>query len=88
MMTNEPNLKLEVQGYTDNAGDQDSELSLSKARAEAVTAWLTDHGVAAARLDAQGFGALRPVASNDTAQGRARNRRVEIANKACKAAVQ
>ena len=88
MMTNEPKLKLDVQDYTDGLGSQESNLSLSKARADAVAAWLTDHGVTAGQLDAQGFGAQRPVASNDTAQGRARNRRVEIANPGCKAADQ
>ena len=86
VMTKEADLKLEVQGHTDGVGSQAFNLPLSKARAHSVVVWLTDHGVAAGRLDAQGFGKLKPVASNDTDEGRAQNRRVEIANKACKAA--
>lgn len=84
MMTDEPKLRLEVQADTNGAGNPDLELSLSKARADSVVAWLTDHGVAAGQLEAKGFGNLRPVASNDTAEGRGRNRRVKIASKACK----
>jgi OmpA-OmpF porin, OOP family len=48
--------------------------------------WLTDQGVAKERLDAHGYGKTRPIASNDTDEGRAQNRRVEIANPACKKA--
>ncbi len=79
-------LRLEVQGHTDGVGSEGYNLPLSKARAHSVVVWLTDHGVAADRLDAQGYGMTRPIASNDTDEGRAQNRRVEIANPACKAA--
>ncbi len=79
-----PDLRLEVQGHTDGVGSEGYNLPLSKARAHSVVAWLTDHGVAAARLDARGYGKTRPIASNDTDEGRAQNRRVEVANPACK----
>ena len=79
-------LRLEVQGHTDGVGSEGYNLPLSKARAHSVVVWLTDHGVAADRLDAHGYGKTRPIAANDTDEGRAQNRRVEIANPACKAA--
>jgi outer membrane protein OmpA-like peptidoglycan-associated protein len=79
-------LRLEVQGHTDGIGSEEFNLPLSKARAHSVVVWLTDHGVAADRLDAHGYGKTRPIATNDTDEGRAQNRRVEIANPACKKA--
>ena len=51
-----------------------------------IVVWLTDRGVAADRREAHGYGKTRPIASNDTDEGRAQNRRVEIANRGCKAA--
>jgi outer membrane protein OmpA-like peptidoglycan-associated protein len=86
VMKKAPNLKLEVQGHTDGVGSEAFNLPLSKARAHAVAVWLTDRGVAADRLEARGYGKTRPIADNDTDEGRAQNRRVEIANRACKAA--
>ena len=71
-------LKLRVEGYTDNAGQPVANQALSERRAQAVVAWLTAHGVAAARLAAKGLGAANPVADNATEDGRARNRRVEL----------
>jgi outer membrane protein OmpA-like peptidoglycan-associated protein len=59
--------------------------TLSEARARAVVAWLTQHGVAASRLTAKGYGKTVPVADNRTDEGRAKNRRVEIANPQCSA---
>jgi outer membrane protein OmpA-like peptidoglycan-associated protein len=86
VMKKAPKLKLEVQGHTDGVGSEAFNLPLSKARAHAVVVWLTDRGVASDRLDAHGYGKTRPIADNDTDEGRAQNRRVEIANRACKAA--
>jgi outer membrane protein OmpA-like peptidoglycan-associated protein len=85
VMTRTPDLRLEVQGHTDGVGSEHYNLPLSKARARAVVVWLTDHGVAAERLEARGYGKTRPIAPNDTDEGRAKNRRVEIANPACTA---
>jgi outer membrane protein OmpA-like peptidoglycan-associated protein len=86
VMNKVPTLKLEVQGHTDGVGSEEYNLPLSKARAHSVVVWLTDHDVAADRLASRGYGKTRPVASNDTDEGRAQNRRVEIANPACKTA--
>ncbi len=74
-----PGWKLSVAGHTDNVGDDGFNLDLSKRRAAAVKAALvTQYHIAANRLDTSGYGASRPVASNDTIEGRARNRRVEL----------
>jgi hypothetical protein len=79
-----PSLGVEVQGHTDNVGGDASNQKLSEARAASVQAWLTQHGIAASRLTAHGYGKTHPVASNDDDEGRAKNRRVEIAKANCK----
>ena len=80
-----PALKLEIQGHTDNVGNDAYNQTLSEARAKAVVTWLTQNGVAAARLTAKGYGKTRPIADNATDAGRAKNRRVEIAQPGCTA---
>jgi OmpA-OmpF porin, OOP family len=76
----DPALKVYVVGHTDNVAALDLNMKLSQARAEAVVQTLvTQHGIAAARLIGRGAGPLAPVASNDTEEGRAKNRRVELA---------
>ncbi|MFN0062614.1 MAG: Ig-like domain-containing protein [Myxococcaceae bacterium] len=67
-----------VEGHTDTIGNAERNLDLSKRRAESVVKWLIERGVAAPRLQALGFGQTRPVAPNETAAGRAANRRVEF----------
>lgn len=69
---------LRVEGHTDNVGNEGTNLALSRARAEAVREALVQAGVPAARLVAQGFGSLQPIADNGNAQDRARNRRIEF----------
>ena len=69
---------LRIEGYTDNVGKDANNASLSLRRAEAVRAALIVRGVAPARLVAKGYGAASPLATNDTTDGRARNRRIEI----------
>lgn len=83
LLTARAALKIEVQGHTDSVGSDDYNLKLSDARAASVMAWLSSHGVAAARMTAKGYGETRPVASNDNDEGRAKNRRVEIAVPGC-----
>ena len=73
-----PQWRVEVAGYTDNTGSAATNRRLSLARAEAVRAYLVQHGVPASRLVARGYGPADPVASNATSAGRARNRRVEL----------
>jgi OmpA-OmpF porin, OOP family len=79
----DPSLMIEVQGHTDNVGGDDYNQKLSEARANSVMTWLTQHGVAAGRMTAKGYGKTRPVADNNTDEGRMRNRRVEIADPRC-----
>jgi outer membrane protein OmpA-like peptidoglycan-associated protein len=75
----DPGLKLHVVGHTDSVGSVDANLKLSQARAEAVLqALVKEHGIAGARLHAFGNGPFAPVASNDTEEGKAKNRRVEL----------
>lgn len=71
-------LKLRVEGHTDNQGNGAANQALSERRAQAVVTWLTGHGVAAARLSAKGMGQGKPVADNSSDDGRAKNRRVEL----------
>ena len=78
-----PGLRLDVEGYTDSVGGDDYNQKLSEARSKSVLAWLTQHGIAADRLSFKGYGKTRPVATNDTDEGRAKNRRVEIAKPGC-----
>jgi outer membrane protein OmpA-like peptidoglycan-associated protein len=71
-------LKLEIQGHTDNVGDDAANQRLSDERAAAVKTALETGGIAAARLSSKGYGETKPVAPNDTDAGRAQNRRVEL----------
>lgn len=74
-----PTWKLQVNGHTDNIGGEDYNLDLSNRRAAAVKqALVTQYHIDPSRLDPKGFGATQPKEPNDTAQGRARNRRVEL----------
>jgi len=73
-----PGLRLDVEGYTDSVGGDDYNQQLSEQRGEAVRDYLTGEGMAAASVSSKGFGKTMPVASNDTAEGRQQNRRVEL----------
>lgn len=68
--------RVRIEGHTDAVGDPAYNDELSTRRAAAVSRWLVDHGVDPQRLESQGFGSRSPVASNDTEEGRAKNRRV------------
>ena len=79
LLASNATLKLLVVGHTDSVGSFEANMKLSQARAEAVVqALVQGHGVAPARLRAQGAGPIAPVASNRTEEGRAKNRRVEL----------
>lgn len=73
-----PDLKLAVNGHTDNVGQAAHNLRLSKARADSVKQALVKAGISAQRLSAQGFGDTQPIADNQTAEAQAQNRRVEL----------
>lgn len=73
-----PDLRLKIEGHTDDRGSADHNQTLSDARAASVKRYLTDAGVAADRLETQGFGATKPAVSNTSEMGRAANRRVEL----------
>jgi outer membrane protein OmpA-like peptidoglycan-associated protein len=73
-----PTLKLEIEGHTDSVGSDELNQALSERRAQAVRAYLIQQGVPGATTSAAGFGEGRPVAGNDTSEGRQLNRRVEL----------
>jgi OOP family OmpA-OmpF porin len=73
-----PDARVEISGHTDSEGADDANLALSVERAEAVRDYLVRGGVLFSRLDAAGYGETRPVADNATAEGRAKNRRIDL----------
>ena len=80
MLTEHPSLRVVIEGHTDAEGSEASNRTLSERRAASVRAYLIDnYAIEGERLDASGFGESKPVAPNDTPEGRQQNRRVEIA---------
>lgn len=77
VMKNHPGLKVMIEGHTDNVGNAESNLELSRKRAESVKSFLVSEGIDASRIATMGYGQSRPVADNASEQGRERNRRVE-----------
>jgi cytochrome c oxidase subunit 2 len=73
-----PNMTIEVAGHTDNTGDAEANQALSQTRAQAVYDFLTGKGIAAGRLNPKGYGQTKPIDSNDTEEGRQKNRRTEF----------
>jgi len=78
LMKENPTLKIQINGHTDNVGKAADNLSLSDNRAKAVVQYITSKGIEAAHLSSKGFGATQPVADNSTDEGRAKNRRTEL----------
>jgi outer membrane protein OmpA-like peptidoglycan-associated protein len=73
-----PSTQVKIGGYTDATGDPAANVELSRARAESVRSELISQGIDAGRLEAEGYGSAHPVASNDTEEGRAQNRRIAL----------
>jgi OmpA-OmpF porin, OOP family len=78
MLRQNASLSLVVEGHTDNVGNAGANQTLSEKRAAAVVAFLTGAGVEASRLESRSFGDGKPVATNDSPEGRQQNRRVEL----------
>ena len=81
MMKANPDLKISVEGHTDNVGNPKSNKTLSVERAKAVVAAITAQGIDAKRLSSSGHGQDKPIADNKTEEGKAKNRRVELVKK-------
>ncbi len=79
IMQENPDMKLAIDGHTDNTGKPDKNQVLSENRANSVKNYLVSKGIAESRLTAQGHGDTMPIADNKTAAGRQKNRRVEMA---------
>ncbi|MCC6877283.1 MAG: OmpA family protein [Sandaracinaceae bacterium] len=73
-----PQVRVEIGGHTDNQGSRSYNMDLSRRRAEAVRDWLVTHGIDSSRMRVRGYGPTRPAASNDTPEGQAQNRRIEF----------
>lgn len=78
LLRENPRLRLEIAGHTDDVGDDRRNLDLSLKRARSVMEYLTAHGIAAGRITSQGYGETRPVVPNTSDENRARNRRIEV----------
>jgi len=78
LLKDNPTLKIQISGHTDNVGKPADNLALSNSRAKAVVNYLITNGIAAARLSSKGFGETQPVADNKTEEGRGKNRRTEV----------
>ncbi len=78
IMQNNPGMRIEISGHTDSTGSESLNLSLSRERAGSVAAYLTGKGIRADRVEIRGYGSSQPIDTNETAEGRARNRRVEF----------
>lgn len=78
LMTQNPQVTIDIQGHTDSEGSAESNLLLSERRVTVIFDYLVSRGIAPQRLTQQGFGETKPIADNATAEGRAKNRRVEF----------
>lgn len=78
LLADYPNASLIVDGHTDATGTEEYNQWLSEKRAESVKKYLADHGIQASRITTNGYGQAKPVAANNTKEGRQQNRRVEV----------
>jgi outer membrane protein OmpA-like peptidoglycan-associated protein len=78
ILAKNPAIQIQINGHTDNSGNERYNLKLSRDRAEAVAIYLIDHTIEESRIAFEGYGSSRPLVSNETEEGRRKNRRVEI----------
>jgi outer membrane protein OmpA-like peptidoglycan-associated protein len=78
LLKDNPNMKIEIAGHTDNIGSREHNLTLSENRAKAVCDYLVSKGISRGRLTYKGYGFDKPIGTNDTEEGRALNRRTEF----------
>jgi len=78
LLKDNPTLKIQISGHTDNSGKPADNIKLSEARARSVTAYLIARGIIPARLSPKGWGDTQPIADNSTSEGKAKNRRTEL----------
>jgi len=78
VLEKDPSLKISVEGHTDNTGSEQHNKALSLGRARAVVEYLASKGISKTRLEAHGFASEKPIDTNDTEEGKAKNRRVEF----------
>jgi OmpA-OmpF porin, OOP family len=78
LMFDNPGIQIEISAHTDNVGTDDYNMRLSQARAESVLNYFVENGIPVNRLSAKGYGSTKPIADNNTEQGRQKNRRVEF----------
>lgn len=77
-LNDNPDLRIEIAGHTDNTGDEDANVALSESRAQRAYDFLVEKGVNEEQLKTKGYGSAEPVDTNETSDGRANNRRIEI----------
>ena len=78
LLKDNPNLKIQIDGHTDNVGQEKDNALLSTNRAKAVVDYLLSKNIASGRLTARGYGETKPIAENKTEEGRGQNRRTEM----------
>ncbi|MEN0046910.1 MAG: OmpA family protein [Bacteroidota bacterium] len=78
LLENNPNLRIQINGHTDNVGSEEDNLALSQARAKAVQDYLIEQNIEVSRIQHKGFGESQPIDTNETAKGRQSNRRTEF----------
>jgi OOP family OmpA-OmpF porin len=77
-MEKHPSIHVRIEGHTDSVGSDAYNMKLGQRRADSAESYLVSHGVSASRLSTVSYGESKPIASNDTAEGRAQNRRVDL----------
>ena len=78
LMQDNPTVKIQIEGHTDNVGTAADNMKLSENRAKAVVNYIVSKNISITRLTSKGFGATKPIADNKTDEGKAQNRRTEL----------